>query len=307
MTYDLTARWIVSIEGDKLFMPCQDWGNLDLPKDTTHEEDTKKYLKDITINKNSTRKSKKNLKRKQTKRGKNISQPPLPPIIKEVSPGGIIIDTSKGANGKKSALSFKTLDDAKECYRSAMTKALHRVNVFTEKDRLESTFTDAELDGLWQYMAEQFCSTMIKDLMGLTSTVYYQSLVDKFVREYVLETAREMIDSKILDTFDSNKFPMCLSCVQTGPTDVIPQTQFMVPVKPMIDAGLLPDDIIKYNPFGTKLVCYSLFWSVHRKLAIIGFIHENESATGIVYEFYSFNRSTTTMNDLFNNSIMNQN
>jgi hypothetical protein len=305
------GKWNESSKGNFIFIPHQFYWDEEASTDEESvESDEISGLEKSNVVKSSPKhkisskskngKKKKSLKkRKKNKQSNKIQAPePVP------STTNITIDLAgiKRSNEVPS-LKFTTIQSARECYNSGIVNALKRVKVFTEMRDIEMKEQDKSFSlKIWTLISNTFCNLFIKNLMGMTPIQYYTQLLDKFVREYVLETVTDLRKSGILEVFSPKKYPMCLSCIQIGVDDIFPRHQFLIPVKPMITAGLLPEKIMEYNPFGTSLICYSLFWSLNSQFAILGIIHDN-SANGLNYEFITFDRKNNEINDLYDNWI----
>lgn len=92
---------------------------------------------------------------------------------------------------------------------------------------------------------------------------YYEEVLKYWIIELTYQDLKRLIVSGVFDRYDPVKQPLVLVCFQKHAADIFPNTQLVLDMKKVVEAGFAPKDVFSYNPFTPehKIVAYALFWS----------------------------------------------
>ena len=165
----------------------------------------------------------------------------------------------------------------------------------------EKEIPRAKLDEKWKKICAHFSECFRqKSNTGTTITgqdpeEFYKEILKETITSLFIKHATVLKKRRVFERFNPVTQPICMVSVQQRiATDMIPELSAFVPLKHLIDYGLIMSNIMTYHPEGRVPACYALFQSFHYSynLAMVIFFDDDNH---IGYQYATFDRFETTV------------
>jgi len=138
---------------------------------------------------------------------------------------------------------------------------------------------------------------MTSEELGSDPETFYKNILREHIGNLFMRHISVLKARGVFDRYNPITQPICLIATQKKvETDILPRVDAMIPMKHLVDYGLIFADMLSYNPLekleaykGLKPLCYGVFHSFHYgfNLAAAFFL----GTDGVVgYQFATYNR-----------------
>lgn len=126
---------------------------------------------------------------------------------------------------------------------------------------------------------------------------FYQEMLKQYVGQGMVNAFTDYFNRGVFDKFKPEETPLVFFSCQKDYADIFPEIDMIVSLKHLIAHRLAPNNAMSFNPYGTKLLGFAIFWSFSFDFNLFGGFFRSDDGRIQLY-WIVYKRLTENMDEI---------